>query len=71
MISPVGPLRELTIPAVLLGGLANEEILTVNMSERESLDLKTLIKTLAQIEALYDTVERVHGANPSIPHWNL
>ncbi len=71
MISVVGPLQKLTIPAALAEGATREEILTVNIAEREHLDLKTLIKTLSQIEALYDTVERVHGADSQFPPLEL
>ncbi len=71
MILAVEPFRKLTIPAALAERATREEILTVNIAEREHLDLKTLIKTLSQIEALYDTVERVHGADSQYPPLEL
>jgi len=71
MESCLEPLKELTIPAALTSSEAPEDILTVNISEREHLDLKTLTKTLLQLEALYETVERIHGADPQYPPLEL
>ena len=70
MVSLAKPLRELTIPPILSGD-AREEILTINISDREHLDVKTITKTLSQIEALYETVERVRRADPTILRWRL
>jgi hypothetical protein len=60
MVSCVKPLTALTIPAALLVDL-REDVLAVNLSDRESLDLKVLAKVIGEVEALYDALNRVFG----------
>jgi hypothetical protein len=66
MVSCVKPFRDLTIPADLLGE-RREEVLAINLSDRENLDLKVLAKVIREIEALYDSVNRVFGRTDAPP----
>ncbi len=71
MVDCVKPLTTLTIPTELLTEHLQEDILAVNLSERETLDVKTLAKVFSEIESLYDTIQShlwVHWfSSPSDP----
>jgi hypothetical protein len=66
MISCVKPFTTLTIPADLLSE-PGEDVLAVNLSDRERLDLKVLAKVIGEVEALYDAVNRVFGRADAAP----
>jgi hypothetical protein len=66
MVSCVKPFTVLTIPADLLNE-RREEVLAVNLSDRESLDLKILAKVLGEMEALYDAINRAFARADAPP----
>lgn len=66
MVTCVKPLMALTIPPDLLNE-QREGVLAVNLSDRESLNLKVLAKVIDEVEALYDTINRIFGRTEAPP----
>jgi hypothetical protein len=66
MISCVQPFTILTIPPDLLSE-PREDLLAINLSDRDHLDLKVLAKVVSEVEALYDSLNRVFGRTDATP----
>jgi len=67
LIAVAKPLSTLVIPAEMqTSGPGKEDILSVNLN-RETLDLAVVMKTMSDLESLYDAVNRIHGNSAFSP----